>query len=116
MANHTPSAGTVGRKLGHEMQQFILIFAYLYVFGALIGYKMAILSAQGISYTPYGLAAIKALVLAKFILMGMRSEWEIDTRGADSYTSSCISRSCFYLCCWFSRLLRKQSSGSSMGG
>jgi hypothetical protein len=71
MASNIPSAGTVGRRLGHEMQQFVLIFAYLYVcFGALIGYKMAILSAQGISYTPYGLAAIKALVLAKFILMG----------------------------------------------
>jgi|SRR5208283_5177981 len=71
MASKIPSAATVGHKLGHELRQFALISAYLYVcFGALILYKTAILRGQGISYAPYGLAAIKALVLAKFILVG----------------------------------------------
>jgi hypothetical protein len=31
---------------------------------------MAILHGEGISYTPYGLAAAKALILGKFMLMG----------------------------------------------
>jgi len=62
---------TVGQKLGHELRQYALIAGYLYVcFGALIFYKMAILHGQGISYTPFGLAAIKALILGKFVLLG----------------------------------------------
>jgi hypothetical protein len=39
-------------------------------FGALILYKAAILGETGISYLPSGLAAIKALILAKFIMLG----------------------------------------------
>jgi hypothetical protein len=71
MSSNIPSAAAVGRKVGHELKQFALISAYLYVcFGALILYKWAILRAEGIDYAPYGFAAIKALLLAKFILMG----------------------------------------------
>jgi hypothetical protein len=65
------SDATLGRRLRHELVQFALISVYLYVcFGAILLYKVAILNAQGISYAPYGLAAIKALILAKFILLG----------------------------------------------
>lgn len=65
------SAATIGRKLGHELEEYGMIAAYLYVcFGALIFYKTAILRGHGIEFAPYGLAAIKALVLGKFILMG----------------------------------------------
>jgi hypothetical protein len=71
MNNKSMSAATVGRRLGHELLQLGLIFAYLYIcLGAIILYKMAILRGQGISYTPYGVAAVKALLLAKFMLMG----------------------------------------------
>jgi phosphatidylserine synthase len=71
MGSKKPSAMTIGEKMGHEVRQFGLIAGYLYVcFGALILYKMAILRGQGIGYAPYGLAAVKALVLAKFILAG----------------------------------------------
>ena len=71
MSSEKPSAMTIGEKMGHELRQFGLIAGYLYVcFGALILYKMAILRGQGIGYAPYGLAAIKALVLSKFILVG----------------------------------------------
>ncbi len=71
MGSQPASGRTVAQKLGHELRQYALISAYLYVcFGALILYKLAILRGQGISYAPYGLAAVKALVLAKFILMG----------------------------------------------
>ncbi len=71
MSGRLPSGQTVRRKLGHELQQYAIISAYLYIcFGALIFYKTAILRGEGIDYAPYGLAAVKALVLGKFILMG----------------------------------------------
>ena len=70
MGSQTRSGVAIAKKLGHELREYALISAYLYVcFGALIIYKMAILRGQGISYAPYGLAAIKAVILAKFILM-----------------------------------------------
>lgn len=62
---------TVAERLGHELRQYALISAYLFVcFGALILYKTAILRGQGISYVPYGSAVIKALILGKFVLLG----------------------------------------------
>jgi hypothetical protein len=68
---NSSSAATIGRKVGHELLEYGLISAYLYVcFGALIFYKVAILRGHGIDIAPYGLAAIKALVLGKFIPMG----------------------------------------------
>ncbi len=71
MGNRMPAAATVAHKLGHELLEVALISLYLYVcFGALILYKMAILRGVGVSYAPYGLAAVKALVLAKFVLLG----------------------------------------------
>jgi hypothetical protein len=71
MNSKSLSAATVGRRLGHELIQLGLIFAYLYIcLGAIILYKTAILRGQGISYAPYGAAAVKALLLAKFMLMG----------------------------------------------
>ena len=71
MDSTTPPAATAARKVVHELRQYAVISAYLYVcFGALLFYKTAILSGQGISYTPYGTAAIKALILGKFILLG----------------------------------------------
>ncbi len=71
MGSQTGSHMTVAKKLRHELQEYALISAYLYVcFGALILYKTAILRGEGVSYAPYGLAIIKAVILAKFILVG----------------------------------------------
>ncbi len=71
MSSQTGSHMTVAKKLRHELQEYALISAYLFVcFGALILYKMAILRGQGISYALYGSALIKAVILAKFILIG----------------------------------------------
>jgi hypothetical protein len=72
MTDNTSRAGAaLGRRVRHEMVQFAVIAVYLYVcFGAVILYKTAILNAAGISYAPYGLAAVKALILAKFMLVG----------------------------------------------
>jgi hypothetical protein len=68
MAHAHPSWG--GRVL-HEFVQYAIVCAYLYVcFGAIILYKAAILHAQGIEYSPYGIALVKALILGKFMLIG----------------------------------------------
>lgn len=58
-------------KLLEELQRVIITTFYLYVcFGAVLLYRMAVLHNYGISYAPWGLAAIKALILGKFVLLG----------------------------------------------
>jgi hypothetical protein len=58
------------QKLVHELKEYAAISLYLYVcFLAMLLYKAAILGAQGVDYAPYGLAAVKALILAKFMLL-----------------------------------------------
>jgi hypothetical protein len=64
-------ASSMAHKAIRELREYAVISAYLYVcLGSLILFKVAILNGQGVSYAPYGLAAIKALVLGKFILLG----------------------------------------------
>jgi hypothetical protein len=71
MTSGIPSKATLRTKAIHETKELAIIAAYLYVaFGALIMYKAAILNGQGIGWTPWGLAAIKALLIAKFVLIG----------------------------------------------
>lgn len=58
-------------KAAEEFKEFLGLFAYLYVaFGALILLKSGILRSAGIDWAPWGLAAIKALLIAKFVLIG----------------------------------------------
>jgi hypothetical protein len=60
---------TSGHKLAHELQEYAGIALYLYAcFGAIL-LKASVLQAHGFDYAPYGLAAAKALVLAKFMLI-----------------------------------------------
>lgn len=61
---------SLAERARHELIAYAVIAAYLYVcFGALLLYKTAVLSHAGVSYVPLGLAAIKALVLGKFLLL-----------------------------------------------
>ena len=54
-----------------ELKELLWITAYLLVvFSALSFYKSAILAAHGVNWLPWGFALIKAVVLAKFILIG----------------------------------------------
>jgi hypothetical protein len=58
------------QRLVHGLKEYAAISIYLYVvFGALLLYKTSTLQAYGDDYTPYGLAAVKALILAKFMLV-----------------------------------------------
>ena len=60
-----------GAKLVHEFREFAVIAVYLYVcFTALAYLKAAILEAHGIAFAPFGFAAVKALICAKFVLLG----------------------------------------------
>ena len=65
------SKQAVVSKVTHELKEFVVISIYLYVFfAALIYLKATILQAQGIPFAHFGLAAAKALICAKFVLIG----------------------------------------------
>ena len=58
-------------RLIEELRRVAITTVYLYVcFVAVLLYRMSVLHAYGIDYWPFGLAAIKALVLGKFVMLG----------------------------------------------
>jgi hypothetical protein len=60
----------LARRARHELYEYLGIAAYLWVcFGALIIYKAAILRSVGVDYAPMGVALVKALISAKFIMV-----------------------------------------------
>lgn len=71
MTEQTHSSGSIRSKLVEEITTMAAIAAYLYIcFGAVILFKGAILRGQGVHFEMWGLAAVKALIMAKFILVG----------------------------------------------
>lgn len=67
----TGQSASIGQRLMAELRRYALVSAYLYVcFGAILLYKAAILSEAGQHYLPLGVAAVKALILGKFVLIG----------------------------------------------
>jgi hypothetical protein len=55
----------------HEFKELLFITLYLYItIGAVILMKTAVLRTQGIEFAPWGIAIVKAVVLAKFMLIG----------------------------------------------
>ena len=71
MSEQTHSEGSIGSKFVEEFKAMAALAAYLYVcFGAITLFKSAVLREAGIHYEIWGLAAIKALLLAKFMLLG----------------------------------------------
>jgi hypothetical protein len=62
---------SVVKRATDELKEFLLIAAYLYIcFTALAYLKAAILQAHGIEFAPFGFAAVKALICAKFMSIG----------------------------------------------
>lgn len=58
-------------RLKTELREFAILVTYLFIcFTALAAFKAAILSAYGLSFAPWVFAAVKALVSAKFLLIG----------------------------------------------
>jgi hypothetical protein len=70
MKHNGPSASLRERAI-HELKEFVVIAAYLFVcFAAVAYFKASILKAHGISFAPFGFAIAKALICAKFVSMG----------------------------------------------
>ena len=66
------SKESIGKKVSDELVEFAVIAAYLYVcFTALLFLKASILRAEGIPFAPFGFAAVKALICAKFASLGL---------------------------------------------
>jgi len=71
MATETTAKATLPQRAVHELKEVAILTAYLYVtLGAVILMKATVLHDAGVSFTPWGIAAVKALVLAKFMLIG----------------------------------------------
>jgi hypothetical protein len=67
----TETKATLHQRAVHELKEFVILTIYLYVtLGAVVLMKTAVLHSQGIEFVPWGLAIVKALVLAKFMLLG----------------------------------------------
>ena len=91
---HQPSAK---ERLREELRRYLAVSAYLYVcFAAILFYKSAILSSIGEHYLPLGLAAGKALILGKFVLLGEAAG--VGTRiGARTLLQRIVSSSVLFL-------------------
>ncbi|PPQ27866.1 hypothetical protein [Rhodopila globiformis] len=69
--NEVQTKRRLRQRATDELKRYVAVSLYLYVcFGTLLLYKGAVLRAEGIDYTSYGLAAVKALILGKFMLIG----------------------------------------------
>jgi len=63
--------GDLKKKIVHEMVEYWIIVLYLAIFfAAFTQYRRLLLAAYDITYTNYWVAAIKALVLGKVIMVG----------------------------------------------
>jgi hypothetical protein len=64
-------ATTAGERLRHELREYAIVVAYLFVcFSAVLAYKASVSTPAGVAYLPFGLALVKALILGKFLLIG----------------------------------------------
>ena len=71
MATETTAKATLRQRAVHEFKELAIVAVYLYItLGAVIVMKAAVLHDQGISFAPWGIAAVKSVLLAKFILLG----------------------------------------------
>ena len=71
MKNGTAAKASIVKRATDELKEFLLIAAYLYIcFTALAYFKAAILEVHGVEFAPFGFAAVKALICAKFMSIG----------------------------------------------
>ena len=71
MKSDNSSKVTLGKRAADELKEFAVIAAYLFIcFVALAYLKASILRAEGIAFAPFGFAAAKALICAKFVSVG----------------------------------------------
>jgi hypothetical protein len=67
----THGRATLHQRAIHEFKEFAILAVYLYLtLGAVIMMKTAVLHSAGFAFEPFGIAIVKAMVLAKFMLVG----------------------------------------------
>jgi hypothetical protein len=67
----THAQATLQQRATHEIKEFLILTVYLYItLGAVIVMKTAVLHTAGIEFAPWGVAIVKAAVLAKFMMVG----------------------------------------------
>ncbi len=71
MATETYATTTLRQRAMHELAEFAILTAYLYItLGAVILMKASVLHDHNIRFALWGVAIVKAAVLAKFMLLG----------------------------------------------
>ena len=71
MSSVDTKKGDLKKKIVHEVVEYWIIVLYLAIlFAAFTQYRRLLLAAYDITYTNYWVAAIKALVLGKVIMVG----------------------------------------------
>ena len=71
MITEAAAKSPLHRRAMHELKELVFISLYLYVtLGAVILMKAAALHTEGVQFTPWGIAIVKAVVLAKFMMLG----------------------------------------------
>jgi hypothetical protein len=71
LATTTNAKATLHQRALHELKEFVILAVYLYItIGAVVLMKTAVLHSEGIAFAPWGIAVVKAAVLAKFMLLG----------------------------------------------
>jgi len=69
MIDRAESSGKLRERALDELKAFAALSLYLYIFlGAVILYKSAVLNSVGVQFEVWGIVAIKAMILAKFML------------------------------------------------
>jgi hypothetical protein len=71
MSGSDKKNGDLKKKIVHEVTEYWINVCYLaLVFAVFTQYRRFLLAAHDITYTNYGIAVIKALILAKVIMIG----------------------------------------------
>jgi hypothetical protein len=71
VATETNAKATLPQRATHELKEFAILAVYLYItIGAVIMMKTAVLHTEGVDFAPWGIAIVKAMLLAKFMLVG----------------------------------------------
>ena len=62
---------TLKQRFLNELREYVIISIYLWIcLSAILWYKASVLQAEQVAFLPLGIAAVKALICAKFILIG----------------------------------------------
>ena len=97
--NDTAAKASIGKRAAHELKELLIIAAYFYVcFTALAYLKAAILEAEGVVFAPFGFAAVKALICAKFLSIGYVFHLGDRYKKHALIWPTCTGHSCSSLC------------------